>query len=112
MPLHKSVLDEILPAPLKKKLVFGNREQIDALNALEADINDTETNRAKIAGGDLKYFDVCIEYSGEQNFRILAIDKADAEEKAKEEADQGEADIEVDCVNAREVRPCKTKKTK
>ena len=102
MPLHKFIPDNRLPSPLTQPLVFGDRDQINALDALEADIELMETEQAKMAGGDLKYFDVCIEYSGKQNIRVLAVDKDDAEEKAEEEADQDNANIEIDFVSVRE----------
>ena len=104
MQLHRNIPESELPLSLKKPLVFGDREQINALNALEADINLLETEQAAIADGDLKYFDVCIQYTGEQNLKILAVSKADAEIKAKDEADIDDADIEIDLVHAREVK--------
>ena len=109
--LHRVIPDSKLPEPLKKKLVFGNRKQIDALRALETDINIMETEQAKIADGNLKYFEVCIAYSGEQYVKVLAVDEADAKKKAQEETCMDDADMEIDYVNAREVKPC-LKKTK
>ena len=111
MALHKFIPDSRIPLPLKNRLVFGNREQIDALYALEEDINLIETERAAkeieqngVATGKLKYFDVTIEYGGTQEIRVLAVDKYDAREKAKEEADHGMADIEIDSISVREVK--------
>ena len=104
--LHKTIPYNKLPEPLKKPLVFGNREQIDALYALEADINIMETEQAKIADESLKYFEVRIAYSGEQYIKVLAVDEADARTKAREEADYDDADIEIDYVNVREIKPC------
>ena len=103
--LHRTVPNSELPESLKKPLVFGNREQIDALYALEADINIMETEQTKIAGGNLKYFEVCIAYSGEQHIKVLAVDEADAKERAQEEAGYGDVNMEIDYVNAREVKP-------
>lgn len=104
MSLHRSIPDSRIPLPLKQPLVFGNREQIKALNDMETDINLMETEQAKIANKELKYFDVKIEYGGTQDVRILAIDADDAKEKAKEEADYDKADMEIDFVSAREVK--------
>lgn len=104
MPLHRSIPDSRIPLPLKQPLVFGNREQIKALNDMETDINLMETEQAKIANKELKYFDVKIEYGGTQDVRILAVNEDDAKEKAKEEADYDKADMEIDCVSAREVK--------
>jgi hypothetical protein len=71
---------------------------------METDINLMETEQAKIANKELKYFDVKIEYGGTQNVRILAVNEDDAKEKAKEEADYDKADMEIDFVSAREVK--------
>ena len=73
--LHRLIPDKELPFPLRQPLVFGNRDQINAFSALESDIELMETRQAKIAAGGLRHFDVRIEYTGTQNFRVLAIDK-------------------------------------
>ena len=104
MSLHRSIPDSRIPLPLKQPLVFGNREQIKALNDVETDINLMETEQAKIANKELKYFDVKIEYGGTQDVRILAVNADDAKEKAKEETDYDKADMEIDFVSAREVK--------
>lgn len=106
MSLHKFIPDSKISLSLKEQLVFGNRRQIEALRDLEEDINLIATERAKeeIEPEKLKYFDVTIEYGGRQEVRVLAVDKYDAEEKAKEEADFDKADMEIDCVFAREVK--------
>lgn len=104
MPLHRLIPDSRIPLPLKQPLVFGNQKQIKALNDMETDINLMETEQAKIANKELKYFDVKIEYGGTQNVRILAVNEDDAKEKAKEEADYDKADMEIDFVSAREVK--------
>ena len=104
MSLHRFIPDSKIPLPLKKKLVFGNREQIDALYDMGTDISLMEIEQAKIADKRLKYFDVTIEYGGTEEMRILAVDKYDAEEKAKEEASFENADIDVDFVSVREVK--------
>ena len=104
MSLHSFIPDSELPSVLKRPLVFGDRDQINASYALAANIALSETEKAEAEIENLKYFDVCIEYSGEQNLRILAVDKADAEKQAKEEADQNEADIEVDFISIREIK--------
>jgi len=102
--LHRSIPDSKIPLPLKRPLVFGDREQIEALNDMEADIEIMESDQAKISSSGLKYFDVCIAYSGEQFIKVLAVDRADAEKKARNVANQDEADVEIDYVNAREIK--------
>ena len=100
--LHKSIPDSELPRALLKPLIFGDRSQIVALNDLEIQIEEMETDQAKMADGRLKRFNVTITYSGEQEFKILAVDRVDAEKKARQEADHNDADIEINWVTARE----------
>jgi len=107
MGLHKVLPDSELPPALTQPLIFGNPKQISASYDLEVKIKKLETEKAAVMAGTSKYYDVCIEYSGEQNIKVLAVSKFDAEEKAKDEACIDEADIEVDCVNAREIKPIK-----
>ena len=104
MSLHSFIPDSELPLALKCPLVFGDRNQINALYDLQDRINLIESEQAELAGGNLKYFNVCITYSGEQTIKILAIDQADAKEKAREEADMGDADIEIDYISVSEIK--------
>lgn len=104
MRLHRSIPDSEIPSPLKEPLIFGNREQIEALNAMEADMVLMGTEQAKITDEKLKRFDVTVEYGGTQEIRVLAVDADDAKEKAKEKADYDQADMEIDSVSAREVK--------
>lgn len=102
--LHRFIPDSKLPLALKEPLVFGNLRQISALYDLEEDIVLMETEQAKTADEKLKYFEVCIAYSGEEYIKILATDAADARKKAREEADIDYADMEIDSIYAREVK--------
>ena len=104
MSLHKSIPDYELPKALLKPLVFGDRSQIEATNVLDARITKIETEEARVAEGGLKRFNVTITYSGEQEIPVLAVNKTDAERKARAEADSDFADIEIDWVTAREVK--------
>ena len=104
MSLHRFIPDSMIPSPLKGPLVFGNREQIDALNAMEEDIALAEAEQAKTADEKQKYYDVTIEYSGTEEMRILAVDEDDAKDQAKQESSIENADIEIDCISAREVK--------
>lgn len=104
MALHRNIPDTKIPESLRQPLIFGDRKQIEALYALEADINLMTTEKAMIADGELKYFEVTIEYGGTQEIKVLATDEDDAKEKAEEEADYDRADIEVDFISAREVK--------
>lgn len=108
--LHNLISDNELPPSLKRPLVFGDLRQIEALRDLEEDIALMETEQAKVAAGNLKYFEVRISYSGEQYIKVLAVDEADARKKAREKASQIDAEIEIDFVNAREVHNERYKK--
>jgi hypothetical protein len=98
---HSLIHDADLPPVLLQPLVFGNRQQIEALKGLEEKINRETTKKAMLAKGELIYFNVTVEYSGTEHIKVLAIDEADAKEKAKEDVCFDE--IEIDHVSATEV---------
>ena len=98
MRKHRLIHDTDLPPALLKPLVFGDKKQIEALNDLEEKINRLMTKKAAIANGEMKYFNVTVEYSGTEYIKVLAVDEDDAKEKAKEEACLDE--IEIDYVYA------------
>ena len=102
MQKHRFIPDKELPPLLPKPLVFGNREQIEALNDLEEKINREATKKAIIAKGGLRYFDVTIEYGGTEYIKVLAVDEDDAKEKAQDEAVLD--DVEIDSVYAKEIK--------
>ncbi len=91
---HRLIHDADLPPALLKPLVFGDKKQIEALNSLEAHINRQMTKKAALANGELKYFNVTVEYSGTE---YIAVDEEDAKEKAKEEACLDEIEIDYVC---------------
>ena len=94
---HRLIHDADLPPALLKPLVFGDKKQIEALNSLEAHINRQMTKKAALANGELKYFNVTVEYSGTEYIKVLAVDEEDAKEKAKEEACLDEIEIDYVC---------------
>jgi len=98
---HRLIPNAALPPVLLKPLVFGDKQQIEALGDLEEKISQQMTEKAMIANGDLKYFNVTIEYGGTEDIKVLAVDEADAKEKAKEEACLDE--VEINRVYATEV---------
>ena len=100
--LHRLIPDNELPVPLKMKLVFGDRDQIKSLEALEDRINTLETEKAKVANGELRYFEVVVDYSGTDYIKVLAIDAGDAEEKAREMVNFD--DVGIDSARAREIK--------
>ena len=83
MNLHPILPDSELPEALKRSLKFGDPEQIKALNALECRIDEMEIAEK----GELKYFKVSVEFIAEYDVDVMAKSKADAEEKAQEQAE-------------------------
>ena len=109
MNLHPILPDSELPEALKRPLKFGDLEQIQALNALGCRINEMDKRKEATKNGDLKYFKVTVELTGEYEVEVLAKNKAEAELLADEE-DFDFDDIDFDYSNhAREVKPCSTK---
>jgi len=76
MPIDK------LPEPLKRKLVFGDREQINALAELERQITEQEKITKARVEGTLKKFNVTVEAEGFTHIDVWATDKDHAEELA------------------------------
>ena len=74
---------EKLPEPLKRKLVFGDREQINALADLERQITEQEKITKARAEGTLKKFNVTVEAQGVTYLDVWAIDKDHAEKLAE-----------------------------
>ena len=101
MRKHRLIHDHELPAALLKPLVFGDRDQINALNRLEKRINREITRRAKIASGNVNSYDVTLVYSTTERIRVVAVDENDAEEKAialSEHDGLGLEDVDVESV--------------
>lgn len=96
MQLNRYILNRDLPAILKQPLVFGNREQIEALQDLEVRIEKLEL-RGKLP---LKKFKVTFTYS-DTYVEVDAINNIEAEELAEEKVSWN--DVEVDSVCAFEI---------
>ena len=105
MSLHPIVPDSILPEVLKRKLVFGDREQIYALNQLQSIIAEAESNGVDTSK-PLKKFKVTVQIIQEEDYTVCAEDSRQAEEvaekMAEEEFDATGKLIEIDGV--REVK--------
>lgn len=101
--LHKFIPDNEISESLKRPLVFGDREQIDALQAMEARIDEMEADDLDTADGLLKYYNVEIEYTGTYEVKILAQNEAAAKEKARDDVVMADIDMEEDSITAREV---------
>lgn len=102
--LHRFIPDSEIPAPLKRRLVFGDREQIVALDALEDRIAMEISDKERIVKGELKSFEVEIEYAGTGYIKVMALNADDAKEKAREGSDMSGVDMEVESVLAREIK--------
>ena len=101
MRKHRFIHDHELPAVLHKPLVFGDRDQINALNCLEKRINREIMRKAKIASGDVNSYDVTLTYSTTERIRVVAVDENDAEKKAialSEHDGLGFGDVDVESV--------------
>lgn len=87
---------EHLPAPLRRRLVFGDREQIEAIRKIE------EQN-AKRERGEERLFSVDVEISFSETVQVSATCEQDAEEmvNARVRSYLDEADVRI---NAREAR--------
>lgn len=101
MRKHRLIHDHELPAVLLKPLVFGDVDQIRALSDLEERIDREASKKAKIASGDVNFYDVTLVYSATEHIRVVAIDENDAEEKAialSEHDGLGFGDVDVESV--------------
>lgn len=79
---HRLVHDYELPAALHRPLVFGDRDQINALSCLDERIKREASKAAKIASGNINTYSVTLAYSTTERIQVIAVDKEDAEEKA------------------------------
>lgn len=84
MNLHPLIPNRDLPKCLRSPLVVGNLEQIKALKILKKNIENKLAREAKIESGELKSFDVTIEYEGSQTLKVYAENREQAEEHALE----------------------------
>lgn len=103
LSLHPIIPDHELPFCLRRPLVFGDREQINALDRLEADIQKKITFEQKVKDGILKRYAVNVSFTAEQTIFVYAENIADAKSQAECEADIGNCDVDVDAGYAREV---------
>jgi CRISPR/Cas system-associated protein Cas5 (RAMP superfamily) len=87
---------EHLPAPLRRRLVFGDREQIEAIRKIE------EQN-AKRERGEERLFSVDVDISFTETVQVLATCELEAEEMVNErlQSYMDEADVRI---NAREAK--------
>lgn len=104
LSLHRHIPDNELPEVLKKPLIFGDRKQINALNDLAVRINEATAREAVVREGKLRRFSVTISYGATIDVDVLAIDRDDAKEKARENADMDRLDMEIDSISVDEIK--------
>lgn len=68
--------------PLSRKLVFGDEEQIAAINALVAEQKNEAEEKEKLLSGELSWFEVELRFDGTYVVKVLASDMENAKEKA------------------------------
>lgn len=68
--------------PLSRKLIFGDREQINAVNALINQNQKEAEEEEKLLSGELTWFDVELRFEGSCVVRVIASDSEDAKERA------------------------------
>ena len=86
-----------VPEVLRKRLVFGDEEQVKALRDYERKVDEY------FGGEGEKRWAVHIEVEGTITIHVTAKDKEEAEKKAREEADFDMGDFDV-CYSAVEVK--------
>lgn len=75
-----------MPACLTtRKLVFGDEEQIKAVNALQADFIAQENERAAVEAGELSVFTISVSIDVEREYTITAKNEDAAIEDAREQ---------------------------
>jgi len=92
-----------LPSCLRKPLVFGNREQIDALRQMEYDIEVQEKRTKDKLEGVLKKYSVTVSYSGDNYEEVWATSEKEAMSIAREEFEDPD-NFEIDYVSANEIK--------
>jgi hypothetical protein len=77
---------------LKRKLVFGDEEQIAAVRSLEEESGEQEKIDQRIARGEIAWFEVEVEVEGSTIVRVLAENYLEAKKQAVENIDLDDID--------------------
>lgn len=89
---------------LKRKLVFGDEEQIKVIRFLEGEAEHEEETRSKVESGELKRYEVAVEFEGTAYIQVVAKNPIEAKRKAEEIADIHDFnDIDVTAIHANEL---------
>ena len=94
MALHPLIPDYVLPVCLQKPLVIGDLDQIKALKTIKKEIEEKTARNALIESGELKGFEVNVQYEGEYTTTIYACDATEARKEAIEVADIDNCDYQ------------------
>lgn len=96
-----------LPPELSGKLEFGNRIQINALRAYEAELDQQNSFSELQAEGKLKYYEVSYKVSGHWSIKVWAKNTDHAKQIAENMFNDGEDidDLEVDYADVDEIHP-------
>ena len=86
--IHTIIEDKDLPECLKRKAVFGDREQIDALRSLESISEKALKRKVDIESGNLKKFYVHLGYSADYTVEVWACSQNEAESIASDESEE------------------------
>lgn len=103
MGLHSILPDSEIPDVLKRQLVFGDAEQIAALQVVGLRIAKYEERAKKKGDGLLKKYEVDIEFVDRESYFVLAENKVEAKELALEEAAEDCYGGEAEVISCREV---------
>ncbi len=96
-----------VPEPLKRKLEFGDPEQIAALKKIEKETEEREKYERQVREGLIKTYQIEVEFSGTNEFIV----EATSPQEARELADEGMAeeflksDIEIENISIHEIPP-------
>jgi hypothetical protein len=102
MNLNNLIFGFERPACLRRRLVFGDVEQIEALKRLELAAEREIRKQQDLDEGILFEYEVTIQFSGEQTITVLAKTEWEAREIATD--DPGEPDdLDADVVSVRVV---------
>jgi len=85
-----------IPEVLKKRLVFGDPNQIAALKSIKRQIEEQEERTRLLKEGEVQRYCVEISYFGSTDVEVWATTESEAIEVAEELVDPFEIDFEID----------------
>lgn len=100
MSLHAILPDSDIPDVLKRKLVFGDRAQINALILLEDKISAIDSTE----GEEMSLYRVTVEVGGTYEKTVLAESEAAAERIVEDSIDLFDVDVGIQDIDAVKVK--------